>query len=77
MHAHPHKHATPAQPGPTGPTPAKETAVASSNKDHNAPLVSDEAIRLCAYRKWESAGKPTGNDVQFWLEAEQDLRQGK
>jgi hypothetical protein len=32
-----------------------------------------EDIRLSAYRKWESAGKPTGDGVQFWLEAEQEL----
>ena len=76
MHAHPHKHATPAQPGPTGPTPVTQTAVASGDKGRKAPLVSEEAIRVCAYRKWESAGKPTGDDVQFWLAAEQELRQG-
>jgi len=40
-------------------------------------LVSVEDIRLCAYRKWESAGKPTGNGIQFWLQAERELVQGK
>jgi DUF2934 family protein len=52
-----------------------QTAVASGDKDHNAQLLFD--IRLCAYRKWESAGKPTGDGIQFWLEAEQELVQGK
>jgi len=39
--------------------------------------VSEEAIRLCAYRKWETAGKPVGNSVNFWLEAERELAQAK
>jgi hypothetical protein len=36
---------------------------------------SEEEIRLCAYRKWESAGRPPGDGVQFWLEAEAELKQ--
>ena len=31
------------------------------------------AIRELAYAKWEQAGWPSGDGVQFWLEAEQDL----
>jgi len=77
MHKHHHKRATLAQSGSAGPTTATQTAVASGDKDHNAQLVSVEDIRLCAYRKWESAGKPTGNGIQFWLEAERELVQGK
>jgi hypothetical protein len=30
---------------------------------------------LC--QKWEAAGKPIGDGVQFWLEAEQDLVDGQ
>jgi hypothetical protein len=30
-------------------------------------------IQLCAFHKWEAAGKPTGDGVQFWLEAEKEL----
>lgn len=36
---------------------------------------SQEDIRVRAYEKWEAAGKPTGADVQFWLQAEQELLQ--
>jgi len=43
----------------------------------NGQPVSAEAIRLCAYRKWEAAGKPGGNSVNFWLEAERELSQAK
>ncbi|MCE9606032.1 MAG: DUF2934 domain-containing protein [Planctomycetia bacterium] len=34
--------------------------------------MTEEAIRLCAYRKWESAGKPSGDGVEFWLAAEHE-----
>jgi hypothetical protein len=30
----------------------------------------DEAIRQLAYRLWQEAGCPQGNDVQLWLKAE-------
>jgi hypothetical protein len=40
---------------------------------HAAPKqASEDEIRLCAYHKWEKAGKPPGDGVQFWLEAEQE-----
>jgi len=77
MNKRQHKHATLVQSGPTGPTTTTKTAVASSNKARNAQLASAEDIWLCAYQKWEAAGKPTGDGVQFWLEAEQELAEGK
>jgi hypothetical protein len=30
-------------------------------------------VRVLAYFKWEKAGKPEGNDLQFWLDAENEL----
>lgn len=48
-----------------------------SEPSPNGQPVSEEAIRLCAYRKWEAAGKPGGDGVQFWLEAKQELSQAK
>ena len=77
MHKHHHKPAIPAQSGPTKATTATQPAVACGDRAHNAQLVSLEDIRLCAYRKWTRAGKPTGDGIQFWLQAEQELRQGK
>jgi len=74
---HHHKRATLAHAGPGKPTTPTEAAVASSDNDHTGKLVSDEDIRLCAYQKWEAAGKPAGDGVQFWLEAEQELVEGK
>lgn len=74
---HPHhydKHAT-AHSGPSGsPT---TTQAAGGDKNRKSQSVSTEDIRLCAYRKWESAGKPTGVGLQFWLEAEQELARTK
>ncbi len=39
--------------------------------------VSVDAIRVCAYKKWEAAGKPASDGVTFWLEAEQELSHTK
>jgi Protein of unknown function (DUF2934) len=36
-----------------------------------------EDIRLRAYLKWMAAGRPAGDGVKFWLEAEQELLRGK
>jgi hypothetical protein len=33
-------------------------------------------IQELAYRKWLSAGRPNGDCVRFWLEAEQEFLQG-
>lgn len=76
MPKHRQNRTTPAQSGPTEPTTKTQTAVTSGDMDPNAPPVSAEDIRFRAYRKWEIAGKPTGNSVRFWLEAEQELGQG-
>jgi hypothetical protein len=38
---------------------------------------SEEEIRLCAYRKWEQAGRPAGDGVCFWVEAEKALNDGE
>lgn len=34
----------------------------------------DEAIRLLAYQKWEAAGSPAGEGMEFWLAAEQEIK---
>jgi len=76
MTQHHHKHATPTHAGPGKRTSPTKVAVVSRDNDHNGKLVLDEDIRFCAYQKWEAAGKPTGDGIQFWLEAEQDLVEG-
>jgi hypothetical protein len=37
--------------------------------------VSEDEIRLCAYLKWEAAGKPPGHGTCFWVDAERELLQ--
>ncbi len=41
-----------------------------SQKPKSAPV---EMTRVRAFQKWEAAGKPPGDGVQFWTEAEQEL----
>lgn len=75
MNKHPQKTATLAQSTPVTP-PSQPTAVRGPSPDGQVPTatsVCEEAIRLRAFQKWEAAGKPQGNGVQFWLEAEQQL----
>ena len=36
--------------------------------------VFEEANRVLAHRKWEVAGRPEGDGVEFWLEAERELK---
>jgi hypothetical protein len=38
------------------------------------PEASEERIREAAYLKWEAAGRPDGDGVDFWLRAERELR---
>jgi DUF2934 family protein len=74
MSKHHHRQATSARSDSTGPATAAQIGLFASEKDHNAPLVVAEDIRVCAYQKWEIAGKPHGDSIQFWLEAERELR---
>ena len=66
MHPHHPRHAAPAKPAPATPTTAQNTR-----------SVCPDDIRLRAYRKWENAGKPNGDGIQFWLEAEKELMHAK
>jgi hypothetical protein len=35
---------------------------------------TEEEITLRAYELWEQAGKPSGRDLEFYYQAEQELR---
>lgn len=50
--------------------PASE-AVPPLNVQNNE--FREEAIRTLAHQKWESAGCPAGDGVEFWLEAEREV----
>jgi DUF2934 family protein len=67
------------KPASAKPTIKLKSAVASGPGDQTqvGRSVSEEAIRLRAHKKWEAAGKPNGDSLRFWLEAERELAQGK
>jgi hypothetical protein len=48
-------------------------AVATADNALIDALELREDIQLRAFHKWEAAGKPTGDGVRFWLEAENEL----
>ena len=35
---------------------------------------TEDEIRARAHAMWEQAGRPDGDGVQFWLEAEKELK---
>lgn len=63
----------------TSPTGKTSSAVASAfaEPSPDGQPVSEATIRLCAYHKWETAGKPGGDGINFWLEAESELSTAK
>ncbi len=63
------------------PMPAMAVTPSSDGQISKATLaalpvpVPPEVIRERAYEKWEKAGRPAGDGVRFWLEAERELLQ--
>jgi len=70
---------TSAKPASASSTNVMKHAVASvlAEPSPNGETISEEAIRLCAYRKWVTAGKPGGDGVNFWLEAKREISKAK
>ena len=46
---------------------------AACPSNQQPPDAGDEAIRELAHRKWEAAGCPAGDGLNFWLEAEREV----
>ena len=67
---HAHASATPASHESTGVSQGK-TASNGAVKNH----FSENDVRVRAYEKWERAGRPSGDGVEFWLEAKRELAQ--
>ncbi|WP_342738993.1 DUF2934 domain-containing protein [Bradyrhizobium sp. B117] len=38
------------------------------------PFTRDQQIKMRAHELWEHAGRPAGRDLDFWLEAEREIR---
>jgi hypothetical protein len=61
---------------PRGNGSAVEASHVNGGLTHDSPRrVCLNDIRELAYSKWESAGRPAGDCVRFWLEAEQEMLQ--
>jgi len=59
-------------------TTSKSKASASSGRADRAQSgksIPEDAIRIRAHQKWEAAGKPNGEDLRFWLEAQREILQ--
>jgi len=61
-----------AQPRPAESRPAQINPPQINQAQINTPP-SEEAVRVGAYLRWDAAGRPGGDGVRFWLEAEQEL----
>jgi hypothetical protein len=40
------------------------------------PMPASKEIAIRAYQIYANAGRPTGREVEFWLEAERQLQRG-
>jgi hypothetical protein len=63
----------PAAPRTTSPADAADTVRLNAAKTPNRPGPTPDQIRARAYALWEAAGRPEGDGMQFWLEAEREL----
>jgi hypothetical protein len=57
----------------TGAATAVKASTASAVKASRQ--ITTECIASRAYTLWEQAGKPLGRDVEYWLQAESQLKQ--
>ena len=68
---------------PTVAKPRRQTAVRTSTGRNGKTVetsaecnIRNESIASRAYTLWEQAGRPEGCDLQFWLQAESQLKHG-
>lgn len=45
-----------------------------TNTIEHSKTVNESEIAVVAYHLWEEAGRPASRDLQFWLDAEAQLR---
>ncbi len=56
--------------------PVEKTDTIQKRSPHGG-MSLEETIRVRAYQKWEWAGRPEGDGVAYWLEAESELCVGR
>ena len=54
--------------------PADTASATRLQPPRPAGVPTEDAIRARAYALWQQAGEPGGDGVEFWLRAEQELR---
>ncbi|HEY5041597.1 MAG TPA: DUF2934 domain-containing protein [Verrucomicrobiae bacterium] len=63
---------------PTG-SPRRQTTVKPATTKAPAKktsrVITTEVIASRAYILWEKAGRPPGRDVEYWLQAEKELKE--
>ena len=47
------------------------------NQSQNQSKVGRDEVAQRAYQLWEAAGRPIGRDLEYWLQAESELRASK
>ena len=72
MNTHQDDHALAKEPR-SNPVTQLRAAIAASDNALLHSMDLHEDIQQLAYHKWETAGKPGGDGVHFWLKAEQEL----
>lgn len=53
--------------------PKKAPAKPKAKKPATQASLDGNSVALRSYLLWEQAGRPQGRDVEFWLQAEQEL----
>ena len=59
---------------PTGLVSSNPVQSATTPEQVEKAKALESMIAELAYCKWERAGKPPGDDMRFWLEAEFEIR---
>ena len=57
----------------TGSKSKTSEAIPAKRRLAEKRTIPEGIIRIRAYQKWEAAGKPEGQSLRFWLEAEREL----
>jgi hypothetical protein len=61
----------------TAPNPSTRQASAPVRGNKTSAGLTPEQIAARAYQLWEKRGKPQGTELDDWLQAERELREGR
>lgn len=52
----------------------QNTSVKEQNTQSGQSSVNEQQVAQRAYELWEAGGQPAGRDLEYWLQAESELR---